>query len=93
LRWSLAGTSRIGDTRSFARHAAQVCFWEERTFPPVAPIGRRCLAFLGAGPGENLGAARWAGVEERSVKETAGTRADYGDLAAAVGWLLKRRLL
>jgi hypothetical protein len=34
-----------------------------------------------------------AGVEERSVKETAGKRADYGDLDTAVGWLLKPRLL
>jgi hypothetical protein len=33
-----------------------------------------------------------AGVEERSVKETAGKRADYGDLDTAVGWLLKARL-
>ena len=36
---------------------------------------------------------RGAGVEERSVKETAGKRADYGDLDTAVGWLLKPRLL
>lgn len=27
------------------------------------------------------------------MKETAGKRADYGDLATAVGWLLKPRLL
>ncbi len=37
--------------------------------------------------------ARGAGVEERSVKETAGKGADYGDLDTAVGWLLKPRLL
>ena len=35
---------------------------------------------------------RGAGVEERSVKETAGKRADYGDLDTAVGWVLKARL-
>ena len=36
---------------------------------------------------------RGPGVEERSVKETAGKGADYGDLDSAVGWLLKPRLV
>jgi hypothetical protein len=36
---------------------------------------------------------RGAGVEERSVKETAGKGADYGDLETAAGWLLKPRLV
>jgi len=40
-----------------------------------------------------VGTAGWAGVEERSVKETAGKRVDYGDLDTAVDWLLKPRLL
>jgi len=37
--------------------------------------------------------ARGAGVEERSVKETAGKRVGYGDLNAAAGSILKPRLL
>src|SRR6266436_5856470 len=53
-----------------------------------------CLAFLGAGPRRDVGSGkRGAGVEERSVQETAGKRSGYGDLSAAAGLFLKPQLL
>jgi hypothetical protein len=65
-----------------------------RTILPGSVFVSTCLAFLGAGPRRDVGSGkRGAGVQERSVQETAGKRSGYGDLSAAVGLFLKPQFL
>ena len=46
---------------------------------------------MGAGPRRDVGSGkRGAGVEERSMQETAGKRSGYGDLSAAAGLFWSR---